>query len=617
MYSNGSEDSTGSGYARISAISSSINSTQYSRGSGYARFSAISSSINSTEGSRGSGYARFSAISSSINSTESIEIYTAISSSTSTTYDNISEGYYDRQIGQFITPNSRNSSNQEHTKDSKRQCFIVILSVFAVVISTTVATIAVLYLQGQDDKEDTSSDDVRLSPNNSFPEYSSSTSSSYNDHTKPLPEYPSTTSSPYMYHNTTKPSADHLPGSWGTRFIVLFMQNIRNTKKSIYVTSVNGIRINVTTSERLNSSLKSEIDQTTSIYSFEQFLIPNSMELEGFKIETKCVLIETSQNSMVVSQADVYSSVGMTTHIPIHKLSTTYVIVSTNPVKYFSQFAVASINENTMISITFQMNDTLQIDGKIYRSGETFSIKLNCYETYQIQHTVDLTGTFVQSSLPIAVFSGNDCNKLNGQGFCDHLIEQLPPTSRIDAVYVVPPHLYSNTKIRIIAIDKSTIFYNCTNKTLYKSYKRMEYFDIDISSNGVCYIQSNGPILVASFGLSSSIRYISDPSMVIVPGFHQYQNYYKIIVPFGYDYSYITVIMEQSDSLLLLNGYTVASSNILYQEFLYYSTHFKVMIIRVFAGELTVTTTKSDKFGLMCAGMNFFKSFAFSGNSVL
>eukprot|EP00105_Crassostrea_gigas_P038133 XP_019922281.1 PREDICTED: IgGFc-binding protein-like [Crassostrea gigas] len=473
------------------------------------------------------------------------------------------------------------------------------------------------YFKHKDDKEDTSSDDVRLSPNNSFPEYSSSTSSSYNDHTKPLPEYPSTTSSPYMYHDTTKPSADHLTGSWGTRFIVLFMQNIRNTMKSIYVTSVNGIRINVTTSERLNSSLKSEIDQTTSIYSFEQFFIPNSMELEGFKIETKCILIETSQNSMVVSQADVYSSVGMTTHIPIHKLSTKYVIVSTNPVKYFSQFAVASINENTMIWITFQMNDTLQIDGKIYRSGETFTIKLNRYETYQIQHTVDLTGTVVQSSSPIAVFSGNDCNKLNGQGFCDHLVEQLPPTSRIDAVYVVPPHLYSNTKIRVMAIDKSTIFYNCTNKTFYKSYERLEYFDIDISSNGVCYIQSNGPILVASFGLSSSISYISDPSMVIVPGFHQYQNYYKIIVPFGYDYSYITVIMEQSDSLLLLNGYTVASSNILYQEFLYYSTHFKVMIIRVLAGELTVTTTKSDKFGLMCAGMNFFKSFAFSGNSVL
>eukprot|EP00105_Crassostrea_gigas_P015616 XP_011432669.1 PREDICTED: IgGFc-binding protein-like [Crassostrea gigas] len=513
----------------------------------------------------------------------------------------------------------RDQSIQEGTREANRK-FKYYMIVIVIIFLASIAAIEVAYqkhFKHKDDKEDTSSDDIQLSPTKPFPGYSTSTSSTYHLHTKPLPEYPSTTSSPYMYHNTTKPSADHLAGSWGTRFVVLFMKNILNTKKSIYVTSVNGIHVNITTSGRLNSSLKSEIDETANISSFEQFFIPSSMELESFKIETKCILIETSQNAMVVSQADVYSSVGMTTHIPIHKFSIKYVIVSTNPVKYFSQFAIASIDENTMVWITFRMNETLQIDGKIYRSGETFRIKLNRYETYQIQHTVDLTGTVVQSSSPIAVFSGNDCNKLNGQGFCDHLIEQLPPTSRIDAVYVVPPHLYSNTKIRVIAIDKSTIFYNCTNKTFNKSYKRMEYFDIDISSNGVCYIQSNERILVASFGLSSSIRYIGDPSMVIVPGFHQYQNYYKIIVPFGYDYSYITVFMEQSDSVLLLNGNTVATSNILYKETLYYSIPFKVMIIRVFAGEITATTTKNENFGLICAGMKFFQSFAFSGNSVL
>lgn len=408
-----------------------------------------------------------------------------------------------------------------------------------------------------------------------------------------------------------------LKGSWGTRFIVLFMKNIMNTKKTIYVTTVNEVHIKITTSERLNSSLKSEIDQTANISSFKQFMIPRSMELESFKTETKCILIETSENAMVVSQTDGFSSVGMTTHIPIHKLSTKYVIVSTNPVKYFSQFALASIDENTMVWITFRMKEALLIDGKVYQSGETFRIKLNSYETYQIQHSVDMTGTVIESSSPIAVFSGNDCNKLNGQGFCDHLIEQLPPTSRIDTVYVVPPHLYSNTKIRVIAIDKSCIFYNCTNKINRKSYERTEYFDIDISINGLCYIQSNEPILVASFGLSSSITNMGDPSMVIVPGIHQYQNYYKIIVPFGYNYSYITVIMGQRDSLLLINGYTVKPKNILYQEIVYYNFQFRVMIIRVFAGELTVTTTKSENFGLTCAGMKYFQSYAFSGNSVL
>lgn len=75
--------------------------------------------------------------------------------------------------------------------------------------------------------------------------------------------------------------------------------------------------------------------------------------------------------------------------------------------------------------------------------------------------------------------------------------------------------------------------------------------------------------------------------------------------------------MGQCDSLLLINGYTVKPRNILYQEIVYYNFHFRVMIIRVFAGELTVTTTKSEKFGLMCAGMKYFQSYAFSGNSVL
>ncbi|XP_052694164.1 angiopoietin-related protein 1-like [Crassostrea angulata] len=127
-----------------------------------------------SEGSRGSEYAQFSAISSSIDSKQSIAIYTVISNSTSTTYDKISEGFYDRQTGKFITPKSgrqgklprikddnpdhveqkNSNSNKEHTRDSKRPCIIVILSVFAVVISTTVATIAVLYLQGQDSPND-------------------------------------------------------------------------------------------------------------------------------------------------------------------------------------------------------------------------------------------------------------------------------------------------------------------------------------------------------------------------------------------------------------------------------------------------------------------------------
>lgn len=118
-----------------------------------------------------------------------------------------------------------------------------------------------------------------------------------------------------------------------------------------------------------------------------------------------------------------------------------------------------------MAWITFQMKERLQIDGKVYQSGDIFSLILNRFETYQIEHTVDMTGTVVESSSPIAVFSGNDCNILNGQGFCDHLIEQLPLTSRLiqhmsfllicTAVLIYVSHLLRNQIYRAIVQKNS------------------------------------------------------------------------------------------------------------------------------------------------------------------
>lgn len=146
----------------------------------------------------------------------------------------------------------------------------------------------------------------------------------------------------------------------------------------------------------------------------------------------------------------------------------------------------------------------------------------------------------------------------------------------------------------------------------------MEYFDIVISSNESCYIESDEPVLVASFSLSSSIKNMGDFSMLNVPGVHQYRNYYKIIVPFRYTYNYITIIMNGNiNNSLRINGETVNISTILYEKILsngYYD--FNIRIIRLHGGELTMTTLGGEHFGLMCAGMNLVKAYAFSGNSV-
>lgn len=67
-----------------------------------------------------------------------------------------------------------------------------------------------------------------------------------------------------------------------------------------------------------------------------------------------------------------------------------------------------------------------------YRNGDDFKLKLNHVRTYQIAHTVNTSETVVELSSPIAVFFSNDCNPVNWQGVCEHMFEQLPPTSGTD-----------------------------------------------------------------------------------------------------------------------------------------------------------------------------------------
>ena len=99
-----------------------------------------------------------------------------------------------------------------------------------------------------------------------------------------------------------------------------------------------------------------------------------------------------------------------------------------------------------------------------------FNITLRRFETYQIAHGTDLTGILIESSSPIAAFSGNDCNTLESMGACDHLIEQLPPTASVDKRYIVPPNPDDrDTLIRVTALENCSFTYSVgnVNQTLW------------------------------------------------------------------------------------------------------------------------------------------------------
>lgn len=406
------------------------------------------------------------------------------------------------------------------------------------------------------------------------------------------------------------------------------MKNFAPSTKTIFITSKNGVQMNISTSPRLDPMLKNQIDQSIGIplQNYTELRVPSALELDSFKKEVKSIFIETSADVFIISHDDGSNTVGSTTHIPLHELSNKYVVISTEPdlssFSFKSQLAVAATVDNTTISITFKMkrNVPLNIEGNTYLTGGVFNFSLNRYETYQIAHETDLTGTFIESSAPIAAFSGNDCNKLENIGACDHLIEQLPPTDSVDSIYIVPPNANKrDTLIRITSIESSNTTYVIGDVTQSLFLNKLDHFDVRISSSQTCFIASDQPNLVTSFGLFSLRSTLGDPSMTIVPGFNQYLSYYKIVVPSGYDFDYVSIMIKHSfkDSFRI-NGTVIKATDIVFEEDVTTgNVTYNVRTIQVPAGELTAYTVDEEKFGLMFAGVSSYEAYGFSGNSLL
>ena len=381
--------------------------------------------------------------------------------------------------------------------------------------------------------------------------------------------------------------------------------------------------MNISTSQRLDPNLKSQIDRIENIFSVEHVVFPNAFELKSFKKEMKSAIIKTSEDVFVISHDDGIDTVGSTTHIPLHKLSTKYLVVSIkNKADEKSQMAIASIQDGTVITITFHMehNMPLLIEGKTYHEGDRFTLNLDCFETYLIEHTSDLTGTAIESSHPIAVFSGNDCAELDSYGACDHLVEQLPPITSVDTTYIVPPNSDNrDTLIRITAIEDSNFTFTIDRVSKMVKLKRLESFGIEIDSRQTCVVESDHSIFVTSFGLHSKTSNMGDPSMTIVPGIHQYLDYYKIVVPPGYNHNYVSIMMKQfSTKFLRINGNVLNVKDMFFEENVVVGQEtYTVRSINLPEGEISVYSTQGDRFGLMFAGVTDYEAYGFSGNSLL
>lgn len=229
----------------------------------------------------------------------------------------------------------------------------------------------------------------------------------------------------------------------GREFATSFMYNLgsdgRDTRFLVEVaalpTSQGSTMVKVTA---VGAVYEKEINPGKSI----SFKLPNRVEMNGSKKSRQAVLIEASQDVTVMSLNFKKYTADTSVVYPVKDWGTEYIIFtpSNSQRNTFKEFSITNHKEANTVEIFLQ--GSVRFEGKYYRRGSKMTIKLEAFDTVQIQSQDNLSGTKVISRLPVAVSSGHAC--IQKYTSCNHVYEQLLPVNSWGKEFVIAPLPYHN-----------------------------------------------------------------------------------------------------------------------------------------------------------------------------
>jgi hypothetical protein len=238
--------------------------------------------------------------------------------------------------------------------------------------------------------------------------------------------------------------------------------------------------------------------------------------------------------------------------LPVDILNTTYMIASYTGLGYAnnaSEFLIVSPYDQNHVTITPK---GYTVGG---RSADVpFDIVLNRGETYEVQSTNgDMTGSLVQSSLPVAVFGGHGCaNVPLGYPYCDHLVEQMPPLSSLGTSFLSLPlgGRANGDTFRVLATQDGTDLY--VNGALAATLGLGAFWEVN-NVEIPQVIETNKPAIVMQYANGNewdpNVPANGDPAMIMIPPTQQFQRGYSFSTPVeGYGTNFVNVVCRDVDA---------------------------------------------------------------------
>lgn len=415
-------------------------------------------------------------------------------------------------------------------------------------------------------------------------------------------------------------------GTQGEEFLIVLMRNHefqlgRGVKAHISTSHEGWSYVNTTTSPHLDFAIRSNVESFVKFNSYVNISVPYNLTCQNSQIESKAVIFKTSKFSTIILLDSYYGTTsGGTSIIPTRKLSTEYLVSMTvyKSRSNHGQFAVGSFQSGTDLHIKFKIgsNATLMLLGKLYSSGDTFSIVLDKFETFQISLDEDLSGTFITANKPFATFSGNNCEMASTTG-CTHMAYQLPPIQEYDKEYIIPSFYQTHgMDLQIISPNETLLNITVVNHTITLKLKAHEYRNFGIHQNQTVVVKSEHPVQITGFAMDDNAII---PFMTVIPGIRHYLNYYKIIVPENNLDNFICVIVpHQSLGNLQIDDLPVKQFKTVFQKLETSSREsYDIRILSVIHGVYVLKTTDQVGFGLIVYGHRGSFGYGYTGNFVL
>ncbi|WP_422491401.1 DUF642 domain-containing protein [Endozoicomonas sp. ALE010] len=272
-----------------------------------------------------------------------------------------------------------------------------------------------------------------------------------------------------------------------------------------------------------------------------------------------------------------------------------------------SEFSVTGVYDGTDVTIT----PILSAHGR--QEGEPFTVTLDANEVFLFNDpsSGDLTGTLINSSAPVSVFSGVECaNVPVGVRACDHLSEMLPPVSTWGRSFVTVPLATrrSGDVFRILAFSDDTEVK--INGEVVETLSKGKYVEKILKTRSV--IESNEPVLVAQYSQGqNSDGIISDPFMMLVPPAEQFLKSYtfaSLEESLGFVNNYVNVVVPKDNiNSIVLDGEIISSDQ--FEDI--GNSGFSGAQIKVSEGSHTISSP--NPFGIYVYGFGSYDSYGYPG----